>query len=80
MIRPIVPHFFFSIITFFLLIHLPVKADWSSAKEGNKIIMIRHALAPEEVIQKSLNWMTVKNTKKFKSNRNRSIQKNRKIV
>ena len=46
MIRPIVPHFFFSIITFFLLIHLPVKADWSSAKEGNKIIMIRHALAP----------------------------------
>ena len=46
MIRLIVPHFFFSIITFFLLIHFPVKADWSSAKEGNKIIMIRHALAP----------------------------------
>tara|TARA_B100001564_G_C20509807_1_gene610136 strand:- start:351 stop:911 length:561 start_codon:yes stop_codon:yes gene_type:complete len=46
MIRLIVPHFFFSIITFFLLINLPVKADWSPAKEGKKIIMIRHALAP----------------------------------
>ena len=46
MIRNIVPHFFFSIITFFLFIHIPVKANWSSAKEGDKIILIRHALAP----------------------------------
>ncbi len=45
MIRYIVPHFLFSTFLF-LLFSFPVQAEWSPAKEGDKIILIRHALAP----------------------------------
>ena len=45
MIRHIVPHFLFSTL-FFLLFIFPAQAEWSPAKEGDKIILIRHALAP----------------------------------
>ena len=47
MIRKIVPHYFF--ITFSLslfLINNPALANWEPAREGNKIILIRHAIAP----------------------------------
>ncbi len=46
MIRNIVPHILF--LTFFLIIffNFPVHADWGLAKSGDKIILIRHALAP----------------------------------
>ena len=46
MIRNIVPHIIFSAITFLLLYHQPVYANWKPAKDGDKIILIRHALAP----------------------------------
>ncbi len=46
MIRNIVPHFFLTTLTFLILINFHAKADWSPAKEGEKIILIRHALAP----------------------------------
>ena len=46
MIRKIVPHLFFITFIFLFLLISPVKADWSPAKEGEKIILIRHALAP----------------------------------
>ncbi len=46
MIRKIVPHLFFITFIFLFLLICPIKADWSPAKEGEKIILIRHALAP----------------------------------
>ena len=46
MIRNIVPPIlFFTFIFSFLILH-PVKASWDSAKDGDKIILIRHAKAP----------------------------------
>ncbi len=46
MIRKIVPHYFLLIFTFLFFTDSPARADWSPAKEGEKIILIRHALAP----------------------------------
>ena len=46
MIRNFVPHIFF--LTFLLLV-LNISstlADWEPAKEGNKVILIRHSIAP----------------------------------
>ena len=46
MIRKIVPLIlFFTFIYSFLISH-PVNASWDSAKDGDKIILIRHAKAP----------------------------------
>ena len=46
MIRNIVPHTLFFIFTFFLFINNPVNANWEPAKNGDKVILIRHSLAP----------------------------------
>ena len=46
MIRNIVPHIIFLAFLFSLLISSPVNAYWEPAKEGDKIILIRHSKAP----------------------------------
>ena len=46
MIRKIVPHIIFLTFLFSLLISSPVNANWEPAKEGDKIILIRHSIAP----------------------------------
>ena len=46
MIRNIVPHTLFFIFTFLLFINNPVSANWEPAKNGDKVILIRHSLAP----------------------------------
>ena len=46
MIRNIVPHIFFTILLFSFLINYSAEANWDSAKDGDKIILIRHSKAP----------------------------------
>ena len=46
MIRNNVPHIFFLIFLFLILNISSTLADWQPAKEGNKIILIRHSIAP----------------------------------
>ena len=46
MIRRIVPHIFFLTLIIHILTINSVYADWQPAKEGNKIILIRHSIAP----------------------------------
>ena len=46
MIRSIVPRILFLIFLFSFLIIDPVYASWDPAKEGDKIILIRHSKAP----------------------------------
>ena len=46
MIRKIVPLIIFLTFIFSLLIFSPVNANWEPAKEGDKIILIRHSIAP----------------------------------
>ena len=46
MIRNIVPHFLFLIFLFLLSNSFPAHANWDPAKQGNKIILIRHSIAP----------------------------------
>ena len=46
MIRNIVPLILFFTFIFSFLISHPVNASWDSAKDGDKIILIRHAKAP----------------------------------
>ena len=46
MIRIIVPHLFFTIFLFTFFNSYSAQADWKQAKEGNKIILIRHSIAP----------------------------------
>ena len=46
MIRNIVPHFLLSIFIFSLPIVSFAQANWDPAKEGDKIILIRHSKAP----------------------------------
>ena len=46
MIRIIVPHLFFTIFLFTFFNSYSAQADWKQAKEGDKIILIRHSIAP----------------------------------
>ena len=46
MIRNNVPHIFFLALLFLILNITYTYADWEPAKEGNKIILIRHSIAP----------------------------------
>ena len=46
MIRTIVPHIFLTIFLFLFLNSNHVHANWDPAKDGDKIILIRHAIAP----------------------------------
>ena len=46
MIRRIVPHIFFLALLFLISNISYTYADWQPAKEGNKIILIRHSIAP----------------------------------
>ena len=46
MIRNNVPHIFFLTILFLISNISYTYADWQPAKEGNKIILIRHSIAP----------------------------------
>ena len=46
MIRNIVPLIFLLTFLFSFLITYPVKASWDPAKDGDKIILIRHSKAP----------------------------------
>ena len=46
MIRNNVPHIFFLTFLFLILNISSTLADWQPAKEGNKIILIRHSIAP----------------------------------
>ena len=46
MIRNNVPHIFFLVLLFLISNISYTYADWQPAKEGNKIIMIRHSIAP----------------------------------
>ena len=46
MIRNNVPHIFFLTLIIYTLTINSVYADWQPAKEGNKIILIRHSIAP----------------------------------
>ena len=46
MIRYHVPHIFFLTLLIYALTFNSVYADWQPAKEGNKIILIRHSIAP----------------------------------
>ena len=46
MIRNNVPHIFFLTFLFLILNISSALADWQPAKEGNKIILIRHSIAP----------------------------------
>ena len=46
MIRNIVPHIIYLIVFLLLFTNYSAFSNWTPAKEGNKIILIRHALAP----------------------------------
>ena len=46
MIRNNVPHIFFLALLFLISNISYTYADWQPAKEGNKIILIRHSIAP----------------------------------
>ena len=46
MIRTNVPHIFFLVLLFLISNISYTYADWQPAKEGNKIILIRHSIAP----------------------------------
>ncbi len=46
MIRTNVPHIFFLTLLFIFLNISSTLADWQPAKEGNKVILIRHSIAP----------------------------------
>ena len=46
MIRNNVPHIFFLTFLFLILNISSTLADWQPVKEGNKIILIRHSIAP----------------------------------
>ena len=46
MTRYTVPHIIFLLIIFLFLNYQPVYSNWDPAKDGNKIIFIRHSLAP----------------------------------
>ena len=46
MIRNNVPHIFFLTFLFLILNISSALADWQPAKEGNKVILIRHSIAP----------------------------------
>ena len=46
MIRKIVPHIFFLALLFLISNISYTYADWQPAKVGNKIILIRHSIAP----------------------------------
>ena len=46
MIRNIVPHIIYLIVFLLLFTNYSAFSNWTFAKEGNKIILIRHALAP----------------------------------
>ena len=46
MIRNNFPHIFFLTLIIYTLTINSVYADWQPAKEGNKIILIRHSIAP----------------------------------
>ena len=46
MIRNIVPHIFFTIFLFSFSNSYSAQANWKPAKEGDKIILIRHSIAP----------------------------------
>jgi len=46
MIRNIVPHIFFSTLFYLFLITVSAQANWIPAKDGDKIILIRHSIAP----------------------------------
>ena len=46
MIRNNVPHIFFLTFLFLVLNISSTLADWEPAKEGNKVILIRHSIAP----------------------------------
>ena len=46
MIRTNVPHIFFIIFLFSYFYSFSALANWEPAKDGDKIILIRHALAP----------------------------------
>ena len=46
MIRNNVPHIFFLTFLFLILNISSTLANWQPAKEGNKVILIRHSLAP----------------------------------
>lgn len=46
MIRNIVPHIIYLIFFLLLFTNYSASSNWNPAKEGNKIIFIRHALAP----------------------------------
>tara|TARA_B100001175_G_scaffold257341_1_gene225637 strand:+ start:229 stop:789 length:561 start_codon:yes stop_codon:yes gene_type:complete len=46
MIRIIVPHILFIILFISYFANFSAHANWEPAKEGNKIILIRHSIAP----------------------------------
>ena len=46
MIRNIVPHLLFITFIFLFLFNYPAYSSWSSAQDGDKIILIRHSIAP----------------------------------
>ena len=46
MIRTNVPHIFLTILLFSFLINYSAEANWEPAKDGDKIILIRHSKAP----------------------------------
>ena len=46
MIKINIPHILLSTFLFLFLFNIPAHSDWSPAKDGDKIILIRHALAP----------------------------------
>jgi len=46
MIRTNVPHKFLTILLFSFLISYSAQANWEPAKDGDKIILIRHSIAP----------------------------------
>ena len=46
MIRNIVPRLLFITFNFLFLFNYPAYSSWSSAQDGDKIILIRHSIAP----------------------------------
>ena len=46
MIRTNVPHKFLTILLFSFLISYSAQANWEPAKDGDRIILIRHSIAP----------------------------------
>ena len=77
MIKNIVPHIIFSIILPLILFNVQAnEINWQQAQEGNKIILIRHALAPgagdpagfeinDCVTQRNLNQVGIDQSKKI---------------